>query len=178
MIFMAGVHGVGKTYVCHQLKQNMIVYSASELIEQYGKIRYNGYKKVFDIEDNQNYLVDAVKQIGKQGNEFILDGHFCLFNSDGDVEKIPYVVFKKLCIEGIILLCDKAEIIQRNVQKREGGLDRLELQKISEIQEQEIEHAKNVSQELNIPLAIINTSDKDAISKCRQFIATLWRSGR
>lgn len=175
MIFVAGVHGVGKTYICQQLKQNLIVYSASELIEQYSKIRYNGYKKVYGIEENQNHLVNAVRQKENQSREFILDGHFCLFNADGDVEKIPYAVFKKLNMEGIILFWNREEIIQRNVLKREGNSDTLKLHKISELQKLEIEYAKDVAQELDIPIATINTSDKDAVSKCRQFISKIWR---
>lgn len=175
MIFVAGVHGVGKTYLCHQLKKNMIVYSASELIEQYGKIRYNGYKKVCDIETNQNYLVDAVKQKEKQGREFVLDGHFCLFNAAGDVEKIPRAVFKELNIEGIILFWDKEEKIQRNMLKREGDSDKLKLHKIRELQEMEMEYARDIAQQLDVSLAIINASDEDAVSKCRQFIAVLWK---
>lgn len=174
MVFVAGVHGVGKTYICQQLKQDMVVYSASELIEQYGKIRYNGYKKVYGIGANQNHLVNAVRQKEKNGKEFILDGHFCLFNASGDVEKVPYMVFEKLNMEGIVLFWNREEVIQRNVQKREGNLDVLKSHQISELQELEIKYAKDVAQELNIPLVVINTSDEDAVTKCRQFIAELW----
>lgn len=174
MIFIAGVHGVGKTYTCNQLKKDFVVYSASGLIEQYSKIHYSGYKKAYNIENNQRHLINIVGQMESHGEKFILDGHFCLFNADGEVEKISYEIIRQLHIEGIILIWDKEDIIQKRIQMRERKSDLLTLYEIVNLQEQEINYAQNVAQTLNIPLALINASNEDDIFKCEHFITSLW----
>lgn len=178
MIFITGVHGVGKTYICRQLAQDIIVYSASKLIEQYVQIRYNGYKKAYDLDDNQNYLIYAVNQKENEGEKFILDGHFCLFNANGDIERISYEVFNKLNIEGIILLWSEEETIQKRIQQREKKSEILSLYEIFELQKQEMEYAKEVALKLNIPLILIDTNAETTVPKCKQFIAELWKSYR
>lgn len=174
MIFIAGVHGVGKSYICNQLKKDFTIYSASGLIEQYGKIQYYSYKKVYNIGNNQSYLVNAVKQKEKHGEKFILDGHFCLFNANNEVEKISLNIFEQLLIEGIILVWDKEGIIWERIQNREKKTNLLTVYEIAELQEQEIEYAQIVAKELNVPLVHVNASDKNAVLLCRQFISTLF----
>ena len=91
MIFVSGIHGVGKTYFCNMVKDELGIknYSASQLIA--GR-RGKGFlvdKFVSDIDDNQAILLDAINELRQADEEFILDGHFCLSNEDGVIARIP-----------------------------------------------------------------------------------------
>ena len=82
MIFVSGIHGVGKTYFCNMIKEKLGIrnFSASQLIAEKRKRNFSVDKCVSDIDDNQLFLLDAINELRQAGEEFILDGHFCLFN--------------------------------------------------------------------------------------------------
>ena len=83
MVFVSGVHGVGKSYFCGILKErlNISSYTASSLISGRKKARFSTDKRVADIDVNQLYLLEAVKELKDRNEEFLLDGHFCLLDS-------------------------------------------------------------------------------------------------
>lgn len=86
MIFISGVHGVGKSYFCDMVKAATGIesYSASTLITQKKHSGFAKDKLIPDIDDNQQYLLQAVNELKGSGQNFILDGHFCLLNATGD----------------------------------------------------------------------------------------------
>ena len=55
---MVGVHGVGKTYLLNKL--NYDTFTASQLIRE--KVVTDKSKRVANISNNQNILIDAIKQ--------------------------------------------------------------------------------------------------------------------
>ncbi|WP_302549314.1 hypothetical protein [Eubacterium ventriosum] len=57
-IMMVGVHGVGKTYLLNKL--NYDTFTASQLIRE--KVVTDKSKRVANISNNQNILIDAIKQ--------------------------------------------------------------------------------------------------------------------
>ena len=96
IILFSGAHGVGKGYFLDKIKkdiQGFNIYSASDLIKRYKNATDAGYKKVSDIDDNQNVLIKAIKEIKKDNRNIILDGHLCVFNANGKVERIPEKFF-------------------------------------------------------------------------------------
>lgn len=54
------------------------------------------------------------------GQNFILDGHFCLLNATGDITRIPYDTFTSLKPDAIILLTEKSEVIAARRRERDG----------------------------------------------------------
>ena len=104
MIFVSGVHGVGKDYFSKRMEKILGIksYSASELIEKYGNLNFNSNKRTTNINGNQHYLIQAIKS-GNLPREYILNGHFCLLNSNGEVEKVPINTFYQLNPSKIIL---------------------------------------------------------------------------
>lgn len=84
MIFISGVHGVGKSYFCDMVKQAIDInaYSASTLISKKKKSGFSSDKLIPDIDDNQQYLLQAVNELRAAEGNFILDGHFCLLNAE------------------------------------------------------------------------------------------------
>lgn len=65
MIFISGVHGVGKTYFCDMVKKELGInaYPASQLIAKKKKAGFDSSKLVSDIDKNQQYLLMAVKEL-------------------------------------------------------------------------------------------------------------------
>lgn len=49
-----------------------------------------GYKKVSNVDDNQDTLIRTImEEKAYNSKNFILDGHFCVFNTKGDIVRIP-----------------------------------------------------------------------------------------
>ena len=152
MIFISGVHGVGKSYFCNLLKERLGIsaYTASQLIAETKQSGFNPDKKVADIDQNQQYLLRAVDNLRSQGAEFLLDGHFCLLNTNGEITRIPEDTFTRLNPDAIVLLTDDPNVI---VQRR-FARDHVELKvdDIARFQEAEIMYANEVAARLGVPL--------------------------
>ncbi|WP_295362579.1 hypothetical protein [uncultured Pseudoramibacter sp.] len=58
MIFISGIHAVGKGYFCGLVKKELGIeaYSASDLIAKARNAGFSSDKLVADIEENQQYL--------------------------------------------------------------------------------------------------------------------------
>lgn len=168
MIFISGIHGVGKTYFCSKIKEELDIesYSASQLIAQKRSHEFFKNKLVDNIDVNQHLLLEALKDLRHNKKEFILDGHFCLLNSDGEIARIPNKTFYELNPDLVVLLTEKPEIIADRRHKRDGISQ--EINKIQEFQNEEKTYAAEISQILNIPF-IISNGAKD-LGKIIEFI--------
>ena len=154
MIFVSGVHGVGKTHFCSLLKERLGVpaYSASQLIADVKQSGFSPDKRVADIDENQMYLLEAVGKLNRQGKEYLLDGHFCLWNTDGKITRVPEDTFSQLSPDAIVLLTeDPNVIVQRRFERDhiENNVD-----DIARFQKAEIAYAKEIAEKLKIPLKI------------------------
>lgn len=145
MIFISGVHAVGKGYFCNMVKDKLGIqsYSASTLISEKKHAGFNPDKLIPDIDDNQRYLLAAVDELRKSEKNFILDGHFCLLNVNGEVTRISLPTFTTLNPEAIILLTEDPEIIARRRKERDGKI--VSPQSIEKFQSEETAYAKEVS---------------------------------
>lgn len=65
MIFISGVHGAGRSYFCDMVKATTGIesYSASTLIAQRKHSGFAKDKLIPDIDDNQQYLLQAVNEL-------------------------------------------------------------------------------------------------------------------
>lgn len=145
MIFVSGVHGVGKSYFCNMVKKAIGIetYSASTLIELEKHSGFAKNKLIPDIDDNQQYLLRAVNELKTAGCNFILDGHFCLLNASGEITRIPNDTFTSLAPESIILLMEKSEVIAARRKARDGF--EVPVQDIEAFQQEEFAYAKEVA---------------------------------
>ena len=162
MIFVCGVHGVGKTQYCKSLgrETGRRCFSASELILKRGKENFH-HKKVENIKLNQRFLIDEVEARKSTGIDFILDGHLCLLNQAGKIELINEAVIRALKIDLLIVLVDKPYAIQERMKQRDGIL--WDEQFIKVFQEKEIEYAQKLGVDLNIDYKIVfNDIDSQA----------------
>ena len=154
LIFISGVHGVGKTYFCNMVKNVIGIesYSASKLIEQKKNAAFSQDKLIPDIDDNQPYLLQAVNELKASRVNFILDGHFCLLNSSGEITRIPLDTFQDLNPDAILLLMEKPDVIAARRKERDG-ID-ASVQSIDNFQQEECSYAKEVSAILGAKLFI------------------------
>lgn len=113
MIFVSGIHGMGKIYFCNIIKdkQGIKNYSASQLIAGRREKSFSADKFVSDINDNQVLLLNAINELRQAGEEFILDGHFCLLNEDGVITRIPMETYTLLKLDVMILLLENPKIL-------------------------------------------------------------------
>lgn len=163
MIFISGIHGVGKSYFCNIVKEKLGIksYSASTLIAEAKKQSFSPDKLVSGIDENQLYLLAAVNRLRESDENFILDGHFCLLNTDGKVVRIGVETFTTLKPDTIILLTEKPEVIAARRKERDGV--ELNLSEIQHFQNAETLYAQKVAQLLGAKLKIsAGSSDLDA----------------
>ena len=122
MVFVSGLHGVGKSYFCEMINENLgfVAYSASNLIAERKKAGFSKDKLIPDIDDNQAYLLSAVNDLNTVTNQYLLDGHFCLLNAKGQVKRITQNTFTMLKPDAIVLLTEKADVIIHRCKERDN----------------------------------------------------------
>ena len=171
MIFISGVHGVGKTYFAEKVgtRLNIKTYSSSKLIEEYKKTSFDSDKLVKDIEDNQTYLLMAVRYKEAAGEKFLLDGHFCLQDSEGIITRIPAQTFVDLKPQAIVLLTEKPEVIAERRMARDGKV--VDLKATASFQDEEEKYATEVAELLQVPLMVSKGSAD--IEEAIKFIAEM-----
>lgn len=158
VILFSGAHGVGKGFFLDKVKENIQhydVYSASRLIERYQPSTDAGYKKVSNVNNNQDVLIKAIKEEKIHNmKDFILDGHLCIFNARGDAERIPEYFFVDAQINGIILLQDEPRIICDRINQRDSN--KISMNDIKRMQEEERKYARELQNKFEIGYIIIS----------------------
>ena len=63
IIFVGGIHGVGKTTLCRKISEKLLLkhFSASDLISNLKSENIAKDKKVSDVNENQNILLESIK---------------------------------------------------------------------------------------------------------------------
>lgn len=161
VIFVAGVHAVGKTTLCKLAEQALGIahYSASELIriEKASAVPEQG-KAVSEVDAPQRHLIRAVRRIlPKHAGNILLDGHFSLLTATGEIETIDVDVFHALGVERVVVLHDQPSAIAARWSQRDGGP--VDLDMIDAHQKEELRHARHVAGVLAISLAEIQAFD-------------------
>lgn len=156
-ILFSGVHGVGKGFFLEKIKKEIEIYniySASTLIEKYQLSTDAGYKKVRNVKNNQDILIKAIKETKlNDESSFILDGHLCIFDLEGNVVRIPENFFYETQIEGIVLLQDCPDVIFDRINARDGK--EISVQSIEKMQYEEQRFAEELREKYNISYVII-----------------------
>lgn len=174
MIFISGVHGVGKTYFCNKVSQKLGIktYSASMLIAEKKKKGFSADKLISDIDINQQYLKCAVDELRTLENSFILDGHFCLLNEKGEITRVPEDTFYELKPDNIILLTEDPNIIAARRKERDGI--EYSVEEIQLFQNAEAAYAAEIADMLSIPILI--SQGKHDADMTLQYIADIVRN--
>jgi adenylate kinase len=158
VIFISGVHGVGKGYLCSRINEvhRLPVFSASALIKDEKKSEIDVDKRVIDAGNNQDYLISALNNLNPPSKSIILDGHFCLYGEAGIVD-IGIKTFESMRLKSIITLYDVPEKIYKRMHERDGKS--LDIDVIHSLQERELELAQLTADQLNVRLHIISADE-------------------
>lgn len=170
IIFICGIHGVGKSTLCQQIKDALSInfFSASSLIKEYNDYLISKNKIVGDINKNQEVLIQAVLQKKQNYNNFILDGHVTLLTDSG-IEKIPLSVFENLQISICICITNAEDIIYQRRVKRDNLTISKEI--IKNHQLQETSYAKEIANHLKIPFFEISSDNiKELIQIIKEYV--------
>lgn len=155
VIFLAGVHGVGKGFIGTHVAKSVGVshFTASQLIrEEKGLATWGTDKKTSEVDDNQLALVRAVNQRRLIHRSILLDGHFVLRDVQGILTPLETTVFRELHLAGVILLTEESNIIASRLAMRDKGVT--DVYAIPELAKAESEHARAVCHELELPLTV------------------------
>lgn len=156
-ILFSGTHGVGKGFFLERVKDYVKQYNictASTIIAKHKSATDMGYKKVSSVKNNQDILITAINEEKNNDNrDLILDGHLCIHNGDGEVERIPEYFFVETNIMNIILLQDEPEIIRERLKKRDNK--EVKVEDIEKMQNEELKYAGELKEKLGIYFVVI-----------------------
>ena len=167
IIFIGGIHGVGKGTVCSMIQKelDLVHLSASEVLKWSEFSPDIKNKFVGDIPETQDRLIQGLQNIIESDKKYLLDGHFCLFNSTGEINRVDIEIFIQISPIFIsVVTCDIRVILER-LEQRDSKHYNVEI--IEEMQNAEVRHGQLVAQRLGVPFFQLNDNTTEFIEKIR-----------
>jgi adenylate kinase len=162
IIFIGGIHGVGKGTLCEKIASQLdLTHLSSSKLIKWAEISSDKNKTVENIDETQNRLTSALNSFTKEKKEYLLDGHFCLLNSNNIPTVVPTETFIKINPIAIIIATEKEEIIQQRLKNRDNISNDLEL--LRKFQMKEIERGREIAKKMNIEIIISKGSLEEVI---------------
>lgn len=151
-VFIGGIHGVGKSTLIEAIKGKLL---KSEHLICSKVIKYTQSKlDVKKIDNNQDVLVSGIENLAPSAKILLIDGHFALLQKEKPTI-VPLSTFKRLKVDAVLLLHGAIiSILDRLPRDRRQLFDESILSKLQEL---ELEHARYVSRELNIPILEVDS---------------------
>lgn len=157
-IFVAGVHGAGKTFATKPACQKLGLFhaTASQLIhEELGQATWDGMKMVSDIDQNQAALISAVRRMRESGSILVIDGHFVLRRAPGTHERLPIDVFRALECSSVLLIRSPVPVLLERLHARQDmSWSEAELADFSKAEDA---YSAEVANVLGIPLKTLDS---------------------
>jgi adenylate kinase len=159
IIFVAGIHGVGKTSFCQRVAEALAFdhISASTLIRRAQQRSSEQHKAVAAVAKNQDALISELHKHHWEAQALLLDGLFCLLTTANAIQPVPMATFQEMCPGAVILLQEQAVTIQQRLQARDSVAYPLDL--LEALQAAETHQATLVCDALGIPLLTITGGD-------------------
>ena len=106
-----------------------------------------------DVRANQQRLLVNLAQHRERASSIVLDGHFCVYNRDLEIEEIPVAVFFQIQPSLLLLIeIAPAIAIERLTTREQASFD---VARLSSLASREETHARAVSIALSVPLEIV-----------------------
>ncbi len=164
VIFIGGIHGVGKGTICNKFcEQTDFVHITASEILKWNEISASDNKKVENIQSTQDRLIAGLDKTLKKNERYLLDGHFCLFNAEGEIEKVPMETFERIAPILIVIVIAKIDVIKERLEKRDNKSYDFDL--LKSMQNSEMEYAQHVSSKLSVPFVEIKDGDYQPLIK-------------
>ncbi|SDF56990.1 adenylate kinase [Paenibacillus sp. cl6col] len=159
IIFVGGIHGVGKTYLCKEICKEIDLphFSASQLIRKQKEEEMSALKNVTDVKANQAALIMAINNLMIDTPSLLLDGHFCILNREGEIEGVPTETFERMEVACFLVITDEPEKIRARLKARDNIEYSIEM--LDNFQSEEISYAKQLSKISKVPLLIHKSRD-------------------
>lgn len=157
-IFVAGVHGAGKTFAtkpaCQKL--GLVHATASQLIkEERGQTSWDDTKVVSDVDQNQMALISAARRIRESGATLVIDGHFVLRRAPRSHERLAIDVFRALeCSSVLLIRCPVPVLLERLHARQDTSWTEAE---VADFSKAEDSHSAEVAQVMGIPLKVLDS---------------------
>lgn len=166
LIFISGVHGVGKSTLCEQLNKHVKLpaYSCSDLIKKNSSYVEKSKFIGDELKDNQSALLKGLKSL--RGQSILLDGHFCLLGDNSNIIELEYGIFDDIAPSVIINVIAEASQIHERLKMRDGRA--MDISLIEKLQDQECFHAHNFGNSRGI--TVVNYRSGNSISDLLQLI--------
>ena len=157
--FIGGIHGVGKSTICRQICDELKLeyLSASELLKWKEINEDFKNKKVKSIPATQDRLSIGLTNTIQKDKYYLLDGHYCLLNSENDVINIPFETFKEINPISLNLIIGDITEIKNRLEKRDNRPYNYDL--LERMQDSELSYAKHLSKTLGVTLSIGTQND-------------------
>ncbi len=163
-IFLSGVHGVGKTTLCEAVAQIVEIKHviSSSLLERNALPVPGG---------ESEFICRRIEELLMSTPVLLVDGHFVLSDHQRNIIRVDKEIYRRIRVQGIIVLVDAVERIQERLEKRDGK--RVDSGFLTEFQDAELEHSDRVARMLNVERLIIDMSKREpalAVSDALNFI--------
>jgi adenylate kinase len=162
IIFVAGIHGVGKTYLSVPAAQRLGILhaTASQLIrEERGMQSWGQNKLVSEVDENQSALISAVGKIKASQQSLLLDGHFVLRGDQEGYIPIEEEAFRDLKIDAVLLIETTSEAISNRLTAR--GDYSWSVTALTSFAANERAHATKVSSSIGLPLLVLSSPSQN-----------------
>jgi len=176
-VFVAGIHGAGKSTICRELARRLGVFhaTAGDLIRMNANARTEvtvGVKAVPNVDANQLLLLRGLATYrARNKGPLLLDGHFVLLKPDRAIAEIPVTVYEAIAPVAILLVEADPAAIHSRLMERDKTAPPVAI--ITDLAMQERAHAERVCSELKIPCwavpgdGAIDQAAVDAASRIR-----------
>ena len=108
-----------------------------------------GFLNTKNIASTQSRLIKGLENLIRTDEKYLLDGHFCLLNSEGIPNRIDEDTFDQINLKAIAIVIDVVEKIAKRLEARDGKI--YDVKVLNELQQMEIEYAKYLSDKYSIP---------------------------
>lgn len=164
IVFLGGIHGTGKGFIsdrlCHNLSMKYL--SASGLIK-WTEISTDAKNKAVDnIPNTQERLMTALKATCIENKNYLLDGHYCLLNSNQEPTKIEFEIFSEINPTILLIITAEPELIRERLANRDNRNYNISL--IEEMQSVEKQYAEEISFKLKVPLYFVNEGNINEVT--------------
>lgn len=175
VVFVAGVHGVGKSTLCGKVIEPLDIrhLTASEIIKKYKQdLIENKTKYAANIDMNQYLLIKGLNKEITDQPLVILDGHFALLDQNGEITAINTAIFGELSLCAIVIITDDPIKIENRLFLRDAT--HYNVDSLAKMQEIELQQAMEVALSLNLALLIIDLVEgqEDSSSILASFLST------
>lgn len=110
-------------------------------------------KQVDDFSLSQNRLIRNLQQQVKAGEKYLLDGHYCLLNSNFKPEKINLEIFELLDPFSFSIVVDEVQNIKKRLEQRNNK--EYDYSLLSKFQKIELQYSIEVAEKLNKPHLVL-----------------------